>query len=136
MTGGTGVRSDLLDHPSDRPLRYEAGTLNLPGIVAIQAGLRFIAGIGMATISNRVVSLVDRAYQQLRAHPRVRCHGRPPATDGRMLSLTIDGVPCEDAAYILESVYGIDVRTGLHCAPLVHRALGSHPAGTIRVSPS
>jgi len=136
MTGGTGIRSDLREHPSDRPLRYEAGTPNLPGIAAIQAGLQFIVGTGMATISDRVVRLVDRAYQQVRAHHRVRCYGRPPATDGRMLSLTIDGVSCADAAYVLESACGIVVRAGLHCAPLAHRPLGSHPSGTLRVSPS
>jgi cysteine desulfurase family protein len=135
-TGGTGIWSDRLEHPVERPLRHEAGTPNLPGIAALRAGIAFVQRTGPDTIRARVAGLVDRAWRRLADHPAIRVLGRSRHADGRLLCLSVAGTDPGDAAYVLDHAYGIIVRAGLHCAPLVHRSLGTHPAGTLRISPS
>lgn len=131
--GGTGVHSETLEQPQALPHRYEAGTQNMLGIVALAAGLDFIAAAGLDAIRTRKEAWVERLRSRLQGVAGVRLLGQPPAA---LLSFTLPGCDLADAAYVLEHVHGFVLRAGLHCAPLIHHALGSHPAGTLRVSPS
>jgi cysteine desulfurase family protein len=135
--GGTGVRSDLPDQPREMPLYYEAGTANMPGIVALSAGVDFVLREGVDAIAGRKRGHIERLVAELESMPTVVLYAPDVArAEAGLLSFNLEGIDPEDAGYMLESSFGIVARTGLHCAPLIHRALGSFPAGSIRVSPS
>jgi cysteine desulfurase family protein len=135
--GGTGVRSDLIEQPRMMPMYYEAGTPNTPGIAALDAGVRFVLDHGVDEIRRRVRRLIAHLSEELRQVPEVIVHAPRAAADSAcVLSLNVADLPCEEAGYMIEESFGIAVRTGLHCAPLIHRFIGSAPAGSIRVSPS
>ena len=137
MVGGTGVRSDLPDQPRDMPMYYEAGTQNMPGIAALHAGVNFVLQHGVGEMGRRRREHVECLVPELERIPGVGIHARDAALEyGGMLSFNIEGISPEDVGYMLESCFGIMVRTGLHCAPLIHKALGSFPHGSVRVSPS
>lgn len=134
ITGGTGVRSDLLSQPSDRPLIYEAGTLNLPGIAGLSAGVAYVLALGWETIRSTVAGLCNHLLDRLAGHPKIRLIvPSAPASHSAIVSLTIDGTSPGEVGYLLESVFGITVRTGLHCAPLIHQYLHADE-GTVRIS--
>ncbi len=137
-TGGTGVRSDLPLHPEDHPFRYEAGTHNMPGIVSLLAGIRFIEEYGgVEAVHGYKVAIMKQIIEGLDSIKSVRIIRRSSAMEsGTALSFRIDGISTEDAGYSLENVWGIVLRSGLHCAPLIHYHIGTAPEGTIRVSPS
>ena len=135
--GGTGIRSDYPFQPEELPLRFEAGTLNLPGIVSLEEGVKFIEETGMETARRYKESCVARLRDFLRRFNSVRLF--PPAgcdVTTTILSFTINGVPPSDICYILENNFAIVTRSGLHCAPLIHEHIGASPGGTVRVSPS
>ncbi|HSV98989.1 MAG TPA: aminotransferase class V-fold PLP-dependent enzyme [Sedimentisphaerales bacterium] len=135
--GGTGVRSDLADQPREMPMYYEAGTPNTPGIAALDAGVRFVLDHGVGEIRRQVRRLVGRLAAELATIPEVRLYAPDAARDSAcMLSFNIEGLDPEEAGYLLDQSFGMAIRSGLHCAPLIHRPLGSAPGGSIRVSPS
>lgn len=131
--GGTGVKSELLFQPEEMPLRYEAGTPNLPGLAALGAGLDFIAQIGIHALRAGTVRHVRAIRDAFKTEERITFHGDP---HGSILCLTIEDRSPAEIGYLLEHVFGIVTRSGLHCAPLIHQSLGSFPHGSVRVSPS
>ena len=134
ITGGTGVRSDLLFQPPERPLVYEAGTLNLPGIVSLAAGVKYINSIGIDNIRHTVSGLCSRVRDRLMNHADIRIIG--PMDSGShiaVVSLVINHSSPGEVAHILESAFGIVLRAGLHCAPLIHPYLNAE-GGTVRIS--
>ena len=119
------------------PLYYEAGTANIPGIVALSAGVNFVLQEGVDTIRRQKRQHIERLVAELATIPGTVLYAPDVAqTYASLLSFNIEGISPEEAGYMLESSFGIVARTGLHCAPLIHHALGSFPAGSIRVSPS
>lgn len=136
-TGGTGIKSDLLFQPDERPLLYEAGTPNIPGIAALNAGLEFILEKGITHITEKKNRLFDHLLDALKQIPGIVFYGdyqtryRSP-----IVSFNLTHVAPEDAGYILESAFKIIVRSGLHCAPLIHKSLGTYPKGSLRASVS
>lgn len=135
--GGTGIRSDYLFQPETVPMYYEAGTQNIPGILALYEGVRYINKIGMDNIRERKENIVQ-VMKSVLSHnknvtlfPGISCKFKPT-----LFSFTVKGMEPEDIGYILENNFNIIVRTGLHCAPLIHKYLGTFPSGSVRVSPS
>ena len=133
LFGGTGSRSDIISYP-DGAWEYEPGTPNLPGIAGLKAGIDYVLERGVEKIFQQGQQQTDWLIQQMRAIPKVRLHSQGGASQGPVISLTIEGLHPSDAGYILLNSYGIVVRTGLQCSPLIHRELGTHPDGTLRVS--
>lgn len=136
FVGGTGVRSDLLQHPQEMPLRLEAGTPNVPALAGLLAALRWGAehGAGFARV---LKERVDRLRAGIVNLPGVRVYnGVQSAQQGGIVSFRLDGLGVDETGYALAKSFGILCRTGLHCAPLIHEDIGSHPDGTIRFSPS
>ncbi len=133
LFGGTGRNSaQLVYHEGD--FEYEAGTQNAPGIAALLAGVDYVRQIGIPAIAARERRLMRRLYDGLaRVKPAV-VYGSYDQNMGPVLSFNIQGLAPSDVAFILHSSYGILVRTGLHCAPLIHKCLGTAGAGTVRVS--
>ena len=135
VVGGTGIRSERLFHPTELPTRHEAGTPNLPGIAGLSAGVRYVLDKGAAAIGQHKSLLVNRVRRGLQSVKGVRLY---PAAgeDGRagVVSFTLENQTPEDTAFVLRNVFEIETRAGLHCAPLIHREIGSHPMGTVRAS--
>ena len=73
-------------------------------------------------------------YEALEKIPGIQVYGNSKECRGPVMSLNFKGLTASDAAYILESGYGITVRAGLHCSPLIHEAMGTQKNGTIRIS--
>ncbi|MDR0886474.1 MAG: aminotransferase class V-fold PLP-dependent enzyme [Clostridiales Family XIII bacterium] len=135
--GGTGVQSELPYQPIDLPFRYESGTLNVPGIAGLGAGIRFINETGMDNIFVHESFLMQMLLDWLSDIPSITIYGNLDATQkGAVLSINIDGMDPVDVAMILDTSFEIAVRPGLHCAPDAHRTIGTIDiGGTIRISP-
>jgi cysteine desulfurase family protein len=134
--GGSGVDSRNPEHTPTFPHRLEAGTLNLMGILGLSAGLDFILEQGLEAIRRREAALLARLRDGLAELPRVRTYCADDLSDHvPVLTVNVEGLHPEDAGAILDADYGIAVRVGLHCAPLVHRQLGTLHQGAVRFSP-
>jgi len=134
MEGGTGSLSEEAVQPEYCPDRYESGTPNLPGIAGLAAGIDFIAGRGMDSILKHELGLGAILEEELGGLPGIRVL-KPDVRGTGVVSFVIEGLNPSDVGHLLDAGFDIAVRTGLHCAPLAHRTLGTFPEGTVRVSP-
>jgi len=130
--GGTGSRSDSLEHPEFRPDRYEAGTLNLHGIAGTYGALlglkqRGLLGDHKRHLSKALIDGLDKV-------PGIRVYSPSDGT-ALCLSFTLSSLQPNEVAARLEDQYGVLCRPGLQCAPAAHRHLGTFPSGTVRLSP-
>ncbi len=133
--GGTGRNSAQLTY-ENKDYEYEVGTQNMPGITGLLAGVEFIEQTGLSAIMEKEAHLMEMLYSGLEETEGVVAYGNREACKGPVMSLNFKGLKASDAAYILESGYGIIVRAGLHCSPLIHKAMGTEDGGTVRVSVS
>lgn len=134
IQGGTGNRSEELEHPGERPLGFESGTPNTPGIAGLGAGVEFVLKTGVERIYHHEMELTRQLWEGLLGIKGVHLvHSKPPALP--ILSFNIDGVDGIEAATILDQHYQIAVRAGFHCAALAHRSLQTANRGAVRVSP-
>lgn len=134
MEGGTGSRSEDALQPDCTPDRYESGTLNLPGIAGLGAGIDFILERGISSIRDHELELAFFLEDGLNRMSGVSVY-RPAERGTGTVSFTVEGLNPGDVGYLLDQAFDTAVRTGLHCAPLAHETLGSFPQGTVRVSP-
>ncbi|MGQ9632326.1 MAG: aminotransferase class V-fold PLP-dependent enzyme [bacterium] len=134
--GGTGSESALERQPDFLPDRYEAGTLNAPGIAGLGAGVDFILDVGVDKIREKERSLTERLLRGLEDIPEVEIYGpRDPEGQVGVMSINVSDYPPGEVGYVLDEAYGVMVRTGLHCSPCAHRTIGTIDRGTIRISP-
>jgi len=131
--GGTGFKSENPEQPEEYPWRLEAGTLNLPGIAGLAAGVRFVESVGVGTIAEHEANLARALASELRKIDGVTVFCEPVPRTG-VVSLRLETGDVALAGAILDEAFGIAVRTGLHCAPATHKAIGTFPEGTVRVS--
>lgn len=137
IQGGTGSRSFETVHPLFMPDILESGTLNTPGIVGLAAGVEFIAKTGVEAIHAKKEQLVSILIERLKGHRRIKLYSNiEKHQNSGIVALTIEGTDSSDAGNLLDSRYHIAVRTGFHCAPLAHKALGTEKTGLVRISPS
>lgn len=136
--GGTGSFSESLEQPGRMPDRLESGTLNVPGLAGLAAGIGFILETGTEAIREKEENLMNMLRNGLGKISGVKLYSPEPGFDtGNVLSFTVDGMDPAEVSMILDSGFGIAVRSGLHCAPYAHRMLGTlETGGTIRVSPN
>lgn len=133
--GGTGTDSESPFQPLDYPSRLEAGTINLLGILSLDQCLDYLATRQAAHLEEET-RLTRRLIAGLQSLARVRLFPADrKAARLPLISCTVDGVSSQDVGAILDGDFDIAVRTGLHCAPLVHTDLGTLAAGTVRFSP-
>jgi selenocysteine lyase/cysteine desulfurase len=129
IVGGTGTQSKLQQMPADLPERLEAGTLNVPGIAGLGAGLKYLKQVGLETIHAREHEQMLRCSQGLEKLGLQVFSGPHQAAT---VSFRPEG-DCEEFAGEM-SRRGIALRSGLHCAPYAHESVGTLPTGTVRVS--
>ncbi len=135
IAGGTGSKSDLSEMPLLLPDYFEAGTINLPGILGLGAALRFVEQQGISTHRTHEKLLTGRFLEGLRDNSNIRIPGTLDI-ELRTGVISVDFLRRDnsEAAFMLEEQYGILTRCGLHCAPLAHKTLGTFPSGTVRFS--
>lgn len=131
--GGTGSKSEELTQPQMMPDRYESGTANAPGISGLGAGIEFILREGLEKIRNHEKELTQYFIDELKKIELVKIYGPKDAEkQGAVVSINIGSEDSSEIAYILDSAFNIAVRSGLHCAPLAHKTIGSFEQGTVR----
>ncbi len=137
LEGGTGTDSADWEQPETLPERLESGTLNVPGIAGLRAGVNFVQRTGVERILSHELQLMRKLYRYLRKIPQVVLY--TPEPDGRffapVFSFNVKEVPSETVGTMLAQ-QGIAVRAGLHCAPAAHKAFGTEQQGAVRVCPS
>jgi cysteine desulfurase family protein len=128
--GGTGSASESMFQPRMLPDSLESGTLNLPGIAGLHAGMR-VALAHMRETYEQTIALCDLMREELLNLPGVRVYTPKGAA---LVTMNVEGIGSQELASLLDNE-GIAVRGGLHCAPGVHRFLGTLDTGAVRVSP-
>lgn len=132
--GGTGGQSILEEQPDYLPDRYEAGTLNVPGLAGLRAGVEFILSEGIEKVREKEARLVAYALKRLNEVEGIKIYGpQDPERQVGVISFNLGELGPEQVAFFLDSVYDIQVRSGLHCAPQAHRTIGTLERGTVRV---
>ncbi len=133
--GGTGGDSLLEYQPDHLPDRFEAGTMPAAALAGLGAAVRFILEQGVEAVRNRETALTAYALDQLRQIPGITLYGPGSAAERvAVLSFNLEDIAPEETAYVLDEVYKIMVRSGLHCAPQAHRTIATNQRGTVRVS--
>ena len=132
--GGTGVQTYSRSQPEQLPTLLEAGTLNGHGIAGLSAALDYIREVGMDTIREKEEALMRRFYAGVSAVPGVTVYGDFTAPRTAVAALNIRDYDSGEVADALSQDYGIATRSGAHCAPRMHRALGTEHQGAVRFS--
>ena len=138
LSGGTGSISHTEEIPDFMPDRFEPGTMNLPGIMGLHAGLQWLAETGIDRVRGHELALTDyflKGLEPLEQQGLIRILGRRDC-ESRTGVVSIQTLTRElsQAAFELDAEYGIMTRVGLHCAPSAHETLETFPTGTIRFS--
>ena len=134
--GGTGGDSSSPLPPEELPERLESGTLNLPGLAGLRAGLLYLQSRGLQAVRRHKAALLEQVLSGLKRLDGVRIYGPGEAAcHAGVVSINLAGRDPAEIGYRLDADFGICVRTGLHCAPEAHRTIGSFPDGTVRISP-
>jgi cysteine desulfurase / selenocysteine lyase len=134
--GGTGSSSESEEQPDAMPYKFESGTLNTVGIAGFGAGLKYINETGLEKIAAHDHKLIVILKEELLKIQGVSIFSAKD--DSRQLpvvSFNIQGYTPGEVGAILDQAFDIKVRTGLHCSPCAHKALGTFPLGTVRLSP-
>ncbi len=135
--GGTGSESERDRQPAAMPDKLEAGNWNVPGLFGLDAALTWLSEQSIETLAKVESQLTDRLLDGLEAIPGVRTVG-PGAGSGRVgvVSLVCESLEPHVLATILDDSFAIQARAGLHCAPGIHRSIGTlNDGGTLRLSP-
>ena len=134
--GGTGSKSELLSQPEDLPERFESGTPNTSGLAGLGAGVKFILDQGIDTIRRHEQELTRQLLDGLQRLEGVTIYGPRDYTEQTaVISLNIEGRDAAEFSFLLDHLFDIATRAGLHCAPLAHQTLGTLETGTLRLSP-
>ena len=133
--GGTGSNSEDLFQPNMMPDRYESGTHNTPGIAGLNAGVKFILETGIDKIRKHEEELCEYMLTKLTEVPNIKIYG-PLDSKKRaaVISINIGDIDSGEVTFILDDMYEIATRSGIHCSPLAHKTLGTLRQGTVRFS--
>jgi cysteine desulfurase family protein len=136
IEGGSGTESEPEAMPEAIPLRLEAGTQNAAGIAGLLAGVRFVLEQGVERIRQHEMTLTALLIDALRGTPGLTILGPDdPTQRTAVVSVTVAGYVPEQLADVLDQVFDIATRAGLHCAPQAHRTAGTLENGALRFSP-
>lgn len=135
MFGGTGSRSFEKSQPLLMPEVLEAGTVNVHGVAGLKAGIDYIMKKKLSVIREREAYLTGRFKNQILNLPDVKFYGSSDDEKrAGILALNIGDIPSFEISDALSYKYGIMTRSGIHCAPLLHKAAGTEKQGMVRFS--
>lgn len=135
FVGGSGVDSYSMIHPEAMPTALEAGTLNTHGIAGLHAALNYIDKHGMDNLRKKELWMMWEFYRRVCKIPGVIVYGDFKVEQrASIVTINIHGYDSGEVADELFANYGIHVRAGAHCAPLMHKALGTQGQGAVRFS--
>ena len=135
LSGGSGVQTYLRSHPPQMPTALEAGTLNGHGIAGLGAAVRYLQKTGLSAIRAKEQELMWMLYTQVREIPGITVYGDFSSRNRcAIVSLNIRDYDSGQVSDALSEHYGIATRPGAHCAPLMHKALGTVEQGAVRFS--
>lgn len=124
--GGTGVRSAVRTHLFEYPYRLEYGTMNTLGVAGLHAAVKWIEKKGLKNIHEHEMKLTTMLRNGLKDIEGVILYCQDDLTNHiSILPLNVDGFEALNTGTLLDVDYNIATRTGLHCAPLVHKQLGT-----------
>ena len=134
--GGTGADSESRVQPNELPYLLEGGTPNTAGIAGLGEGIRFLNKQGLDQIRQHEIDLMKQLVSGLKGIEHLKMYG-PVNPEDRVAAVlvNVEGLEPADLGSILDESFQIAVRTGLHCAPLIHKRLGTSPLGGVRISP-
>jgi cysteine desulfurase family protein len=134
--GGTGFEPESLSQPDTLPYKLESGTPNSVGIIGLKTGLEFCIKEGIDKIREHERKLALTLIRALETDDRFEIYG---GLDGDrkvgIVSINIKGLQPGEVGAILDNTFNIAVRSGMHCAPYIHREIGTFPEGMVRISP-
>ncbi|MBN02425.1 MAG: aminotransferase [Planctomycetaceae bacterium] len=132
--GGTGSQSERDQQPETLPDKFESGNLNVPGIVGLHAGLRYIQERGIEEIAEHEGTLTQQLRQGLADLQSIQLYGGDGPSVG-VLSLNVQSQEPQETAVLLDQIGSIQARAGFHCAPMMHDSLNTRQlGGTLRLS--
>lgn len=138
ITGGTGIISDSEETPNFMPDRFEAGTMNIGGIIGLQEGLKWIEARGIQNIYSHEMNLTKRFIDGMKPFieaNKIKLFGEPDINNRvGVVSIQSLDIDIAELAFRLDSEFGIMTRVGMHCAPYTHKNANSFPIGTLRFS--
>lgn len=135
ILGGTGSLSHSLTQPDFLPDKFESGTLNMPGIVGLMEGIKFMQSEGINTIYSKNNFLRNYFIEKIKNINGVILYDDKYNNNyTSCISFNIKDMDTAELSFTLDSDFGIKNRSGLHCAPLAHKTIGSFPSGTVRLS--
>ena len=133
--GGAGHHSSDAVHPQAMPDRLEAGIQNCHSIAGLLAGIEFINQTSIEKIAEKEIKLVKRFIDGVSRYKKIRLYGDfSQASRGAVVSLLVDGYSSAEITEKLAAEHNIATRSGMHCAPLLHKALGTEKTGLTRFS--
>lgn len=135
LSGGSGIMTYSKTHPAVMPTALEAGTLNGHGIAGLKAALLYIKKQGLSKLRGREQEVMRHFYSRIREIPNVRIYG--DFTQEERAAIVSFNLGSEDSGQVsawLAEEYSIFTRSGGHCAPLMHEALGTREQGAVRAS--
>jgi len=134
--GGTGGDSSSETQPREFPYFLEGGTPNVLGVAGLAAGIQYVQERGVDRLRTHEAELTERLWRRLDEIGGYQVFGhRDAARRVGALSFRTETLAATELGGILDQAFDIAVRPGLHCAPYIHRSLGTFPDGTVRVSP-
>ena len=135
LSGGSGVQTYLRSHPPQMPTLLEAGTLNGHGIAGLGAAVLYLLETGLDTIRAKEQELMMAFYEAVREIPGITVYGDFTTSDRcPIVTLNVRDYDSGEVSDALSEQYGIATRPGAHCAPLIHKALGTVQQGAVRFS--
>jgi cysteine desulfurase family protein len=134
--GGTGGDSSSETQPQEFPYFLEGGTPNVLGVAGLTAGVKYVQEQGLEQIHAHETHLMERLWRRLDEIGDCEVFGhRDFSRRVGTLSFRCETVAAAELGGILDEAFDVAIRPGLHCAPYIHRSLGTFPEGTVRVSP-
>ena len=125
LGGGEMIREVKLSGSTwnEVPFKFEAGTMNISGAIALGAAIEYLEGLGMDAVRGHDAELTSAALEALRSIPGVTIYGPPAAERGGIVSFTVSDIHAHDVAAVLDRE-GIAVRAGHHCTMPLHAKFG------------
>ncbi|MBC2576951.1 aminotransferase class V-fold PLP-dependent enzyme [Peptostreptococcus russellii] len=133
--GGTGSKSEEIIQPDLYPDKYESGTHNTPGIVGLGAGVEFLLETGLDNIRKHEEELSQYMIDEILKIDGVKLYGPKSAKErAAVIAVNIKDLDSGEVTFRLDREFGIATRSGIHCAPLAHKSIGTLKQGAVRFS--